>query len=280
VPFASPAQQRWANAEAARGNESVASFASHGNAYMRESKKKDVKHGPYSRHRTVHKAQPRFGGSVGAGRRMQLEDVEKLSGAKPAMWWDKNWKKTTAAMAGAGAVGGSAYYGGRKGARSGVGKAMTPPDLFAALPKAKKAVRPPGSGYHYRTKSGHRAEFPRSEVQDLQVGQHDRPNTTPLRRPPDLFGKREYDPETARHRREGMYTAGLLGGGGVATGYGVRGARRTTKALKSAQKLRPGLEGAMAANKKSLGLIGGGIGALTGAGLLQQHYQHRGHRYN
>ena len=56
MPFASAKQQRWAHAEAARGNESVARFAEHGDAYMREAKKKNAKHGPFSRHRDVGKS--------------------------------------------------------------------------------------------------------------------------------------------------------------------------------------------------------------------------------
>lgn len=86
---------------------------------------------------------------------------------------------------------------------------------------------------------------------------------------------RYYDPEHRRQRRLGMAEAGLLGAGAASAGLGIKGAIKTTRSLRSAQKLRPRLTGSVAARKREIAGIAGGTAAVSGAGLVREKAENR-----
>lgn len=89
--------------------------------------------------------------------------------------------------------------------------------------------------------------------------------------------KRVYNAEDRRQRRLGMAEAGLAIASGVGLARGGKGVARTTRTLRSAQKLRPGLQGAVAATGRDLAYLGTGTGGLAGvAGVRSFAESHRG----
>jgi len=92
---------------------------------------------------------------------------------------------------------------------------------------------------------------------------------------------RHYDPEHRRQRRLGAAEAALAIGGVASMARGVHGTRKTTRALSSARKLRPGLVRAVAASPQDLAYLGGGTAGVAGAGLVRQHAEGaRGRAWN
>lgn len=132
MPYASPAQQRFAHAAKARGEPWAESFTEHGDAYMRDAKRKGAKHGPYSKHRSVAKMyQPRYGNAGTRGRRIdaELEEFTKTRFFDPEHRRQRRLGAAQLAL-GAGGVAGLAF--GVKGAR----KATKVLDI-GGLPRSK-----------------------------------------------------------------------------------------------------------------------------------------------
>lgn len=246
VPFASPAQQRYAHAAKERGEDWAQGFTAHGDAYMREAKKKGVKHGPYSKHRDVSKAQPRYGGGRGVGRRIP-DEQDELEGVSKAIT-----PKKVAIGAGIAGTAGLAGY-----------------SVSPAGQRIKRQGK--AAGYLYRTSPEFRS-MSRAERKAVvsQVGKA---------RQFDPEHRRQRHIGAAQAALLGA--GGVLGFKGT---KGIVGSTRALRAVRgihgkdeAALKLvRDAMTGrGVLASPKHLAMVGGGVAGVGGAGALQQHSMSR-----
>jgi hypothetical protein len=303
VPYASAPQQRFINAEAARGTPWAQKSAAHGNAAMRAQRERPRK-GVDRFGNKVHKTdQPRYGNGS-SGRRLSLDELDEVAkdlvqGETPGSRRRRRWggagvaaggllipvprRPGPLALMGGIAGGGIGYAYSNRGDKKkgtaakadvtkGLAQALGVDDLkdLGHVARGRVIGSKPGEPPHeFRVKDGKMRPDAQMLARNLRTAAAHRKRGVALgaggalvatggtaygatklsQRQGQEVGKRIYDPEHGRQRREGAYEAGLLGTGATALGFGGHGVYTETRAAQTRAAVGRKLSAARAAKK-------------------------------
>lgn len=216
--------------------------------------------------------QPRYGGSSGTGRRMQV-DSEVLDRMVSKRKRDDALIGGAAGAAGGGAV--AAAAGGAYGARY-----ARDPWAASMYPKGKvptkEVLRAAGRGAAIGSRSGAVLGAAGGVAGGLAVGRSRDNRRRVTKR------VRDYDSEDRRQRRLGMAQAATAGAGIAGLAVGGRGVLRSTRAARKVgglngtdkdaiNLLRTAHQTGVVAQRRDLAALGGGLTGVAATGAIRQH---------